>query len=231
MPSGGEHLRGRPPKLTPEVEAGICAAIRKGCYARVAAARLGVSAFTMYLWNQRGKREADERDERSMRGEPCDEPPSIYERFHIALEAAQADARYGAETRVFATMPLHWLTKGYARRDRRDSGALVRQVADVVMERVRAEGHAFVTAGDRPSEPSYWERYSAEEREEHRRAFDLLDPADAYDREAMREHASTCRICREDAAEWRQEHGGKEGAAARNTKSPRLPFPVRRGPF
>ena len=40
---------GAPPKLTHEVALTICAAITEGCYLTVAAARVGVIPYSVYL--------------------------------------------------------------------------------------------------------------------------------------------------------------------------------------
>ncbi len=95
--------RGRPTLLTPEVQETICAAIRRGCYATVAATRAGVDDFTMSLWDKRGQREAEQR---ALGKVSEDTPESVYEQFHRALAKAKAEARYSAETRVFDTMPF-----------------------------------------------------------------------------------------------------------------------------
>jgi hypothetical protein len=136
MASPGDYHIGRPSKLTPAMIDAICASIRQGCYPTVAAGRVGVSQFGMYLWNQRGKREADARNERVLRGEAADEPASMHEQFHIALEAAKAEARYSAETRVFDAMPFHWLKNGYPRDDWHECGVLMRVVEDEVAKQV-----------------------------------------------------------------------------------------------
>lgn len=123
---------GAPPKLTPEVALQICAAITEGCYLTVAAARVGVIPYTIYLWNQRGMREALGRAEAQAQGKPADGPMSCYEEFFLMLESAKAEARYSAETRVFQTNPLAWLRSGYARRDWQGSDVTVRVVGDDV---------------------------------------------------------------------------------------------------
>jgi hypothetical protein len=106
----------------------------------------------MFLWNHRGRREAEQREERRVLGEPAvDPPPSLYEQFAIALEAAKADARYSAETRVFKAMPLHWLKNDYTRDDWHECGVLVRVVEGEAAKQVTA--HSGTPAGE-PAFPS-----------------------------------------------------------------------------
>jgi len=129
---------GAPPKLTSGVALQICAAIAQGCYLTVAAARVGVIPYTIYMWNQRGMREALGRAEAQAQGKPADGPMSRYEEFYLMLESAKADARYSAETRVFQANPLAWLRSGYARHDWRGADVTVR-VAEGDGERQAAE--------------------------------------------------------------------------------------------
>jgi hypothetical protein len=89
MPNHGGNQGGQPTKLTPTVLEAICAAVRQGCYPTVAGGRVGVAQFTMYLWNQRGKREANARSERELRGESADEPQSIYEQIPHRARSGQ----------------------------------------------------------------------------------------------------------------------------------------------
>jgi len=78
----------------------ICSAVREGCYLKVAAARAGIIPYTLYLWNERGKREAKHRAELEALGKPTDETLSMFENLYLSLEAAKAEAHYSAETRV-----------------------------------------------------------------------------------------------------------------------------------
>lgn len=48
--------RGRPNKLTPEIQAKICDAIRAGAYVETAAALAGISKDTFYRWLKKGAR-------------------------------------------------------------------------------------------------------------------------------------------------------------------------------
>lgn len=139
---------GRPPGCTPAVREAICAAIREGCYASVAAARVGIGRYTLLVWDQRGKRELEQREQ-----EGRTDPLSLYALFHLELERAKAEARYSAETRVFTAMPLHWLKNGYPRGDWRESDTLVRAVEDEVARKVAevlgTEGHESLGAPPR----------------------------------------------------------------------------------
>ena len=137
MPNHGGDQGGRPSLLTPDVQETICAAIRRGCYATVAATRAGVDDFTMSLWDKRGQREAEQR---ALGKVSEDTPESVYEQFHHALAKAKAEARYSAETRVFDAMPLAWLKSGYARNDWHQSNQLVREVVDELLKRVPPTG-------------------------------------------------------------------------------------------
>ena len=49
MPEHERRHVGRPSLLTPAVQETICAAIRRGCYATVAATRAGVDDFTTHI--------------------------------------------------------------------------------------------------------------------------------------------------------------------------------------
>src|SRR5689334_11424044 len=120
-----------PTRLTVELADAICADIRAGCFEKVAASRHSVSHFTFYQWSKRGEHDAEERERAA-----DDREPTIYEAFWRALEAAKAEARYDAETRVFRTAPQFWLARGYARDDWRKSDQLVRVIQDLVEERV-----------------------------------------------------------------------------------------------
>ncbi len=61
MPEHERRHVGQPSLLTPAVQETICAAIRRGCYATVAATRAGVDDFTISIWDKRGQREAEQR--------------------------------------------------------------------------------------------------------------------------------------------------------------------------
>ena len=184
--------RGRPTLLTPEVQEVICAAIRRGCYATVAATRAGVDDFTMSLWDKRGQREAEQR---ALGKVSEDTPESVYEQFHHALAKAKAEARYSVETRVFDAMPLAWLKSGYARNDWHQSNQLVREVVDELLKRVPADWlKAFLTAGDPPRAPTSHEQYA------HQDAMRFADLDTERGRDEMQRHVKTCPLCRTDAA-------------------------------
>ncbi len=138
MPNHGGDQGGRPTLLTADHIAPICEAIKQGCYAKVAAGRVGIDGYTLTTWDLRGQRETEDRAERALRGDPADEPASLYEQLHRALDQAKSEARYSAETRVFRAMPYNWLRSGYARNDWRESDQFVRAVEDAVEAKVRA---------------------------------------------------------------------------------------------
>jgi hypothetical protein len=199
MPNHGGDQGGRPSLLTPDVQETICAAIRRGCYATVAATRAGVDDFTMSLWDKRGQREAEQR---ALGKVSEDTPASVYEQFHRALAKAKAEARYSAETRVFDAMPLAWLKSGYARNDWHQSNQLVREVVDELVKRVPADWlKAFLTAGDPPRTPTSHEQYAHEE------MMRFADLDTERGREEMQRHVKTCPICRADAARKESANG------------------------
>jgi transposase len=70
------HAGGRPTKLTPEIMAKICDALRAGNYRETAAAFAGVRKSTFYEWLRRGAR--------ARKG--------IYRDLHDAVEKALADS-------------------------------------------------------------------------------------------------------------------------------------------
>ena len=70
-----KRASGRPTKLTPEVQAKICEAIRAGNYIETAAAFAGIRKSTLYDWLRRGQRASH----------------GLYRSFSEAVEKAQAD--------------------------------------------------------------------------------------------------------------------------------------------
>ena len=46
---------GRRTKLTPGLRDEVCVGIRSGCYAKIAAERVGIAESTYYAWKQRGE--------------------------------------------------------------------------------------------------------------------------------------------------------------------------------
>ena len=69
-------MGGRPTKLTPELQARICEAIRAGNYVHIAANFGGIDETTYHRWRARGAREK--------RGP--------YRAFHLAMKKAERDA-------------------------------------------------------------------------------------------------------------------------------------------
>lgn len=129
------------PQLTPTLMEQVCADIRQGCHPHVAARRHDINHWDFFVWNKRGEREAQNR-------EPT-EPPSKFEQFYHAVQHAQADARYTAESKVHKTAPLAWLKLGYARADWRESDALVRAVEDAIEAKFREREEAQAASGSR----------------------------------------------------------------------------------
>ncbi len=68
----------RPTKLTPQLQAKICDAIRVGCYVETAAAYCGISKDTFYRWLRQGAKAKS----------------GIYKDFSDAVEKAMADAEF-----------------------------------------------------------------------------------------------------------------------------------------
>ena len=68
--------RGRPTKLTPELQAKICSAIQAGNFIEIAAAFAGIRKATLHNWLRRGARQTQ----------------GIYHAFSEAVEKALADS-------------------------------------------------------------------------------------------------------------------------------------------
>lgn len=81
---------GRPTKLTKEVQAKICNAIRAGNYMETASAYAGISKSTLYEWLRRGEREkqrvAENNRARIRKSE------QIYVEFSDSVEKALAES-------------------------------------------------------------------------------------------------------------------------------------------
>jgi transposase len=71
-----KHPSGRPTKLTPELQAKLCDAIRAGNYMETAAAFAGIRKATLQNWLRRGARQTQ----------------GIYHAFSEAVEKALADS-------------------------------------------------------------------------------------------------------------------------------------------
>lgn len=84
---GGQ--RGRPIKLTPDIQQKIVEAIKMGNYIETAAAFAGISKNTLYEWLKRGAREK-ERIAGTNRKPKASEAPFV--RFSDVVEKAMADA-------------------------------------------------------------------------------------------------------------------------------------------
>jgi len=122
--------RGRPSKLTPAVQASICAAVRAGNFLEVAAEAAGVSRATVFEWIARGEgRDAQRRRDR------------VYADFADAIRQANAEAEIRAVTA--------WTEQ--ARHDWRATAAfLARRWPErwAPVSRVKIDGR-FVVAGRR----------------------------------------------------------------------------------
>jgi hypothetical protein len=99
---GSSPRPGRPlgsVSLTPEIQQIIVTYIRAGAFGHAAAEAAGVPARTFYDWMARGEgRHPTRRPTRKLRA------------FAQAVRRAQAEARVGAEVRVYKERPTYWLT-------------------------------------------------------------------------------------------------------------------------
>jgi transposase len=85
--------RGRPTKLTPEIQEKIVSVIRKGNYIETAAAYAGISKQTLYNWLRTGSRK----------------PTGVYGEFVRAVEQALAESEMADLARIEqAAIEGHW---------------------------------------------------------------------------------------------------------------------------
>ena len=99
--AGGSKPRGRPPgtvSLTDEITEKIVAYIRAGGFDYAAAEAAGVSDRTFRDWMARGEGRHLYRS-----------PTPKLRRFAAAVRQARAEARIGAEIRVYREQPRYWL--------------------------------------------------------------------------------------------------------------------------
>src|SRR5262245_33430655 len=87
-------------RLTPEIQREICAYIRAGGFAHVAAEAAGIPREVFDQWLQLGQRE---------------EKWTKYHEFHAAIRQSQAQARLTAEIAAFKKDPVTWLKQGPGR--------------------------------------------------------------------------------------------------------------------
>src|SRR4051794_37730861 len=95
----------RPLLLTAPMLQMLAARIRLGAFAWVAAESAGISRRTFYRYMQLGER-----------GDP------VYVHFYTEVCRARAEARFDAESRVFAANPALWLRKGPGRERQGEPG-------------------------------------------------------------------------------------------------------------
>lgn len=96
---GQPRSPGRPLRLTDEVQEKIVALVRAGAFQGAAAEAAGVPERTFYEWRARGRGE-----HRTRRATPR------LRAFAQAVDQAAAEARMGAEIRVYREQPKFWLT-------------------------------------------------------------------------------------------------------------------------
>lgn len=117
-------MAGRPPKLTPDVEAKVLQAIATGCTRRLAAAFAGIGERTLYTYMSRTGQQ--------------------YRQFRQAIEKAEAEAAMTMVGAVRAAAPTSWqaaawwLERKYpdewARKDRVEFSAMIRTAAERLAE-------------------------------------------------------------------------------------------------
>jgi hypothetical protein len=90
--------------LTPQVQEQICAYIRAGGFAHVAAEAAGVAREDFEEWLRLGQPDSERR--RSSR---------VYREFFQAVRKARAEARLAAELKILEKNPLQWLKCGPGR--------------------------------------------------------------------------------------------------------------------
>lgn len=90
----------RKSKLTPELIATVCDAIRQGAYDYIAAEAVGIAQSTFYEWLADAEK-------------PDADPLKI--EFSEAVKRARAEARRAAELAVMRDKPETWLLKGPGR--------------------------------------------------------------------------------------------------------------------
>src|SRR5690242_10161656 len=86
-------------QLSPEIQNAICAFIRAGGFAHVAAQSAGIPKEVFDYWMSEGAKIGKKR-------------ASKYRPFYLAVEEAKAQARLTAEMAVFKDDPKTWLTRG-----------------------------------------------------------------------------------------------------------------------
>lgn len=96
--------RGRPTKLTKELQDKICDDIAKGAFVTHAAIANGVSKNTFMEWIARGKG-----------SDPDREPNELYANFANAIEVAKAEACRMVSFKLADVDPKFWATRGPGR--------------------------------------------------------------------------------------------------------------------
>jgi hypothetical protein len=85
-------VRGRKPKLTPELSQRICEFVRAGTYLVAAAAGCGIHRGTLYRWLERGEQQSHGR----------------YREFLLAVERAQGEAEVRDTLQIAKAAPTDW---------------------------------------------------------------------------------------------------------------------------
>lgn len=126
---------GRPTKLTEEITAEVCKAIRAGAYVETAAAFAGIAKDTLYAWMKRGARDHEGVDE-----------GGIYRDFSDALSKALADAEMAdlltirAASQNGAWQASAWrLERRFPQRWRQRQGVDVKPILDDAADREEVE--------------------------------------------------------------------------------------------
>ena len=89
-----KKTRGRPSKLTPEVQEEICAALRAGNYIEPSAMRAGINKATLYNWLKKGGQENERVARGRAQGRNCVVSAKLqpYVDFLDAVKKAEAEA-------------------------------------------------------------------------------------------------------------------------------------------
>lgn len=104
VPMDNGSRRGRPLKLTPEIQTLIINATRVGAYAHVAAQAAGIAPATFFRWMSE-----------EMLQHPDPEVVAMFDTFQTEVRKAQGAARMLAEKKVREDNPLAWLRFGPGR--------------------------------------------------------------------------------------------------------------------
>lgn len=98
--------RGRPQKLTPDIQVDLVKKIQTGATFETAAASVGISVSTLRDWRRRGEREIQRLDQNKKAKMKKSE--EIYVYFSAAIKKAEADAELRYITIIATAAKEHW---------------------------------------------------------------------------------------------------------------------------